>query len=180
MKRRWQLGKILNVEIWFRLNSLLLSGLLWLVFSVVAYFWLAFSVGQAVLWGGTAVLLHWHSDMAHHLGHAIAARQTGYPMAKMISWYVLMSSVYPKDEPPLHAKIHIRRALGGPAASLLLAVAAGTLLLVLPDKNSLLATLVSFAFWENFVVLFLGAFVPLGFTDGSTLLTWWPRRHEAA
>ena len=178
MNRRWQLGRLLGVEVWFRLNSLLLSGLLWLVFALLARFWLGFSLGQAVWVGGTAVLLHWLSDLGHHLGHAIAAKQVGYPMEKIISWFVLLSSVYPKDEPPLHATIHMRRALGGPVASLLLALVAGALLLILPNDNAGAHAVVSFAFWENFVVLFLGAFVPLGFTDGSTLLTWWPRRHE--
>lgn len=178
MKQRWQLGKIAGVEIWFRLNSLLLSGLLWLIFSIGARFWLNFSLGQAVLGGGTAVLIHWLSDTVHHLGHALAAKRVGYPMQKIISWYLLMSSVYPKDEPPLHATIHIRRALGGPIASLLLALAIGALLLILPKDGSMIHALASFAFWENSVVLFLGAFLPLGFTDGSTLLTWWPRRHE--
>lgn len=178
MKRRWQLGQLMGVEIWFRLNSLLLSGLLWLIFSLAANVWLGFSLGQAIVVGGTAVLIHWLSDTIHHLGHATAARQVGYPMQKIISWYVLMSSVYPQDEPPLHATIHIKRALGGPAASLLLSLAAGALLLLLPKDGAVAHALVSFAFWENLLVFFLGAFVPLGFTDGSTLITWWPRRHE--
>ena len=130
--------------------------------------------------GGTAVLIHWLGDTGHHLGHAFAARQAGHPMEKIISWYVLMSSVYPKNEPPLHANIHIRRALGGPIASVLLAGLAGVLLLVLPQELSVFRALIGFAFWENLLVFGLGAFVPLGFTDGSTLLTWWPRRHEPA
>ncbi|MBW7885798.1 MAG: hypothetical protein H3C34_24840, partial [Caldilineaceae bacterium] len=28
---------------------------------------------------------------------------------------------------------------------------------------------------DNLVVLGLGAFLPLGFTDGSTILNWWGR-----
>ncbi|MEZ4590337.1 MAG: hypothetical protein R3D55_04245 [Chloroflexota bacterium] len=178
MKRRWQLGQLIGVEIWFRLNSLLLSGLLWLLFSLAAYVWLGFSLGQAIFVGGTAVFLHWLGDTLHHLGHALAARQVGYPMQKIISWYVLMSSVYPKDEPPLHATLHIKRALGGPAVSLLLALVAGALLLFVPKDGSVAHALVAFAFWENLLVFFLGAFLPLGFTDGSTIITWWPRRHE--
>ncbi|WP_420631488.1 hypothetical protein [Candidatus Leptofilum sp.] len=178
MKKRWHLGNIAGIEIWFRLNSLLLSGLLWLIFSGAAVLWLNFSLVEAIIVGGTAVLLHWISDLCHHLGHAAAARHAGYPMEKIMSWYVLMSSVYPKNEPPLHANIHIWRALGGPIASLLLAIIAGILLVLIPSERTIASALASFAFWENFVVLFLGAFVPLGFTDGSTILTWWPRRHE--
>lgn len=178
MKKRWQIGKLAGVEIWIRLNSLLLSGLLWFIFSLTAVFWLNFPFDEAIFVGGTAVLLHWLSEIGHHLGHATAAQRVGYPMQKIISWYLLMTSVYPKDEPPLHAKIHIWRALGGPIASLLIATLAGGVLLLFPSGRSLATVLASFVFWENFVVLFLGAFLPLGFTDGSTLLTWWPRRHE--
>ena len=78
----------------------------------------------------------------------------------------------------LPATVHIRRALGGPAASLLVAAFSGALLLILPPGDAVLRLLVAFLFWENLLVFFLGAFVPLGFTDGSTLLYWWPRRHE--
>jgi hypothetical protein len=178
VKKRWQLGQLLGVEIWIRLNSLLLSGLLWLLLSFTAVFWLEYSLWQAVATGFTAVLLHWLGDLWHHLGHAWAARRVGYPMRSIISWYILLSSVYPKDEPALHATIHMRRALGGPAASLLLTIISGVLLLFLPVQGSMAYVLTAFVFWENLLVYFLGAFLPLGFTDGSTLLTWWPRRHD--
>lgn len=178
MKKRWQLGKIAGLELWIRLNSMLLSGLLWVFFTVTAVYWLKFSIGEAIFVGGTAVVLHWLSELFHHLGHALAARRVGYPMQKLISWYLLMTSVYPKDEPSLHANIHIWRALGGPIASLIASILTGTLLVLLPSERSILSVLVTFTFWENFVVFFLGAFLPLGFTDGSTLLTWWPRRNE--
>jgi hypothetical protein len=31
---------------------------------------------------------------------------------------------------------------------------------------------------ENLLLYGLGAFLPLGFTDGSTLLEWWPKRGQ--
>lgn len=176
--KRWRLGQIQGISIWFTLNSLLLSGLLWLIFSAAGVLWFDFSLGQAVVVGLTAVLLHWLSDLWHHLGHGWVAGRLGYPMQSVISWLVLFSSRYPQDEPPLHATIHIKRALGGPAASLLITLLAGLLLLVGPSQGSASYVLIAFIFWENLLVLFLGAFLPLGFTDGSTLLTWWPRRHE--
>lgn len=176
--KRWQLGKILGVEIWFTQSSLLLSGLLWLLFSVATAVWLDLSWGLTVVVGGTAVLLHWLGELIHQLGHAWVARRVGYPMRKLVSWLVLFGSSYPKDEPPLHATIHIRRALGGPAISLAITLLAGLLLLSLPTNGSPAYLLTAFIFWENLLVYFLGAFVPLGFTDGSTLITWWPRRHE--
>ena len=181
MKKRWQLGTILGVAVWFTASSLLLSGLLWLLFSAVALLWFELSVGMAVVVGLTAVLLHWLGDLLHHLGHAWAARRVGYPMRRIVSWMVLFTSVYPKDEPPLPAVTHIRRALGGPAASLFISVGSGVLLLALSGNDSPppLSLLTTFFFWENLLVFFLGAFMPLGFTDGSTLLYWWPRRHDA-
>lgn len=177
MKKRWQLGTILGVQVWFKASSLLLSGVLWLVFSAAGVLFFELSLSVAVAVGFTAVLLHWLSDLVHHLGHAWVARRVGYPMRRIISWTVLCTSVYPKDEPPLPASIHIRRALGGPAASLFLTLIGGILLLTLPKTNTLFL-LSAFFFWENLLVFFLGAFLPLGFTDGSTLLHWWPRRHE--
>lgn len=176
--RRWQLGKVLGVEIWFTQSSLLLSGLLWVLLSVATAVWRHQPWGMAVVLGGTAVLLHWLGELIHQLGHAWVARRVGYPMRKLVSWLVLFGSLYPKDEPPLHATLHIRRALGGPAISLIITLLAGLLLLIFPTKGSPGYLLLAFVFWENLLVFFLGAFLPLGFTDGSTLLTWWPRRHD--
>ncbi len=175
---RWQLGKVLGVEVWFTQSSLLLSGLLWLLLGVGAAVWLKLTWGMAVVVGGTAVILHWLGELLHQLGHAWVARRVGYPMRKLVSWLVLFGSSYPKDEPPLHATVHIRRALGGPAVSLAITLIAGLLLLMLPANRSPGTLLTGFVFWENLLVFFLGAFLPLGFTDGSTLLTWWPRRHD--
>lgn len=121
MKKRWRLGTIFGVEVWLTFGSILLSGVLWLIFAAVGLLWL---------------------------------------------------------EPTLHANIHIQRALGGPAVSLFVTLLSGLLLLSMPDSNELLYILIAFIFWENLLVFFLGALLPLGFTDGSTLLHWWPRRHE--
>lgn len=176
--KRWQLGKVMGVEIWFAQSSLLLSGLLWLLFAGAAAVFLEITLGMAVVMAGTAVLLHWLGDLFHQLGHAWVARRVGYPMRKLVSWLVLFGSRYPQDEPPLPASIHIRRALGGPVVSLAITLVTGLLLLSLPANGSPITHLTAFVFWENLLVFFLGAFVPLGFTDGSTLLTWWPRRHE--
>ena len=175
--KRWQVGQLLGVEIWFTQNSLLLSGLLWLILSGAAAVWLNLTVGTAVLVGFTAVCLHWLGELTHQMGHAWVARRVGYPMQCIVSWTVLMASRYPKDEPPLRATIHIQRALGGPAMSLLVAGLSGLILLLIPVSPPL-SSLIFFVFAENLLVFCLGAFLPLGFTDGSTLLEWWPRRHE--
>ncbi len=178
MKKRWLLGTVFEIEIWFTLSSLLLSGVLWLLFITIAVIWLKLSFGTAIVAGFTAVILHWLGDLLHHLGHGWAAQRVGYPMQKVVSWMILFSSRYPKDEPPLQAKIHIRRALGGPTASLFITLISGLFLLFISPDSPVLYALVVFVFAENLLVFFLGAFLPLGFTDGSTLLYWWPRRNE--
>jgi len=178
MNKRWLLGTVFGIEIWFTLRSLLLSGVLWLLFIAVAVVWLELPAGAAIVAGFTAVCLHWLGDLLHHFGHAWAARRVGYPMKKVVSWMILFSSRYPKDEPPLHAKIHIRRALGGPAMSLLITLLSGLLLLLISPGSRVFYFLTIFVFAENLLVFFLGAFLPVGFTDGSTLLAWWPRRND--
>ena len=122
--------------------------------------------------------VHWAAEIWHQGGHALAARRTGYPMTGLRFWTILSASVYPADEPPLPARIHIRRALGGPLASALLTLALGLLWRTVPPTRHRLHALARFAFWENLIVFTLGALVPLGFNDGSSLRHWWPRRDE--
>ena len=99
----------------------------------------------------------------------LAARSTGYPMTGLRFWTVLSASVYPADEPALPARVHLRRALGGPLASALLTVALGLLWRATPPAQHRRHALARFAFWENLLVFTLGALLPLGFTDGSTI-----------
>ncbi|MFQ5436102.1 MAG: hypothetical protein ACE5FD_14615, partial [Anaerolineae bacterium] len=90
-------------------------------------------------------------------------------------------AMYPivmRDEPELPAHIHLRRALGGPAASALLTLLAGLLALALRGAPGLRWPLAAFLFLDNLLVFTLGAFLPLGFTDGSTLLHYWPQRND--
>jgi hypothetical protein len=91
-------------------------------------------------------------------------------------WWMLGSSVYPADEPQLEAGLHIRRALGGPSASALLTVVALVLWLLLRAVTPEWSWVGLVFFVDNLVFYTLGSFLPLGFTDGSTLLRWLPRR----
>jgi hypothetical protein len=86
------------------------------------------------------------------------------------------TALYPPDEPPLPADIHIRRALAGPAGSLLVTLVAGVAAYLLRSVGGTLWYVGVFLFLDNLVVLTLGALLPLGFTDGSTLLHWWGKR----
>ncbi len=123
-----------------------------------------------------ATAIHWFSEFWHHFGHWVAGKAAGYPMNGLLLVYVLAVGRYPQDEPPLPARTHIQRALGGPLASLLLTLAAGALAGRLWPGGGAGAYVAAFAFLDNLLVFTLGALLPLGFTDGSTLLYWWPRR----
>jgi hypothetical protein len=125
--------------------------------------------GRAVRVGLVTSAVHWASECWHQGGHALAARSTGYPMTGLRFWTVLSASVYPADEPALPARVHLRRALGGPLASALLTVALGLLWRATPPAQHRRHALARFAFWENLLVFTLGALLPLGFTDGSTI-----------
>lgn len=65
---------------------------------------------------------HALAQFVHQLGHALAARATGYPMTGMRYEWGFAYSEYPSDEPPLPANVHIQRSLGGVAGTTLLLV----------------------------------------------------------
>jgi hypothetical protein len=154
------------------------SILLLLLLCVIEIGILHSTIAGAILGSLLAVLLHWVCALVHHLGHAWAARRTGYPMIgiRFGTLGVLATSVYPPDEPALPAKIHIQRALGGPLGSLLFSMVALVIAFVFWTINDALGWAGTFFFLDNLLVFTLGVFVPLGFTDGSTLLQWWNKR----
>jgi hypothetical protein len=170
---------IAGINVQFNQSGLIGTAVLWLVLTLLAWWWLPLSPTQVVLFGVAATFLHWFGEFLHQMGHAAVARRLGYPMQRIRAWYVLAAGLYPKDEPPLPAKIHIRRALGGPAVSLILSILGVVLVGVLRPFAGLPFYLAVFFALENFFVFFIGALLPLGFTDGSTLLYWWPKRGQA-
>lgn len=135
-------------------------------------------ISQAIGGGLIAALLYWFSDIVHHLGHAFVARRTGYPMVgiRLGKYLIFGTSVYPADEEALPAAIHIRRALGGPTGSLLFTLVTGAIALALRPIGGVVWWVALFVCLNNLVTFTLGAFLPLGFTDGSTLLEWWGKR----
>ena len=148
----------------------------WLALSAVGFWLLGFDAWPAVLGGLLGVAIHWLSEFWHQAGHALAARRTGYPMTGLRFWGVLSTSLWPASEPALPGRIHIRRALGGPLASLALGALALAVALLLGQPVGLVWWLAVLAAGDNLLLLGLGAFLPLGFTDGSTILRWWRRR----
>lgn len=101
-------------------SAVLASVALWVLLYAAATRLPRLPAKQAAPASLAAVLLHWASVLAHHAGHATASRTTGFTMSGVRLWGLLGSSLYPADEPPLPTAIHVRRALGGPVASLAL------------------------------------------------------------
>jgi hypothetical protein len=178
MRKKFPIVHIGELSITGTLLAVICSALLWGLFAGLAVFVWGLAPLPGLLGGLIALLLHWFSSVLHQGGHAVAARRTGYPMREIRLLHLLSTSIYPRDEPDLPAEIHIRRALGGPTASLLASLV-GFGLVWLVQSHELAYLLALFFAFENLLVFGLGAFIPLGFTDGSTLLEWWPQRGKS-
>jgi hypothetical protein len=165
-----RLGQAAGLEFRAERSALGASLLLWGVLSVVAARRLGLRPGKAAAYGLVATGGHWASAIGHHLGHAVAAQSTGFPMSGVRLQSLFGSSLYPPDEQIFSAATHRLRALGGPAASLLLSLASGGAALALRRRGGLPLRLAQFLFVDNLFAFTIGALLPLGFTDGSTLL----------
>lgn len=126
---------------------------------------------EALIGALVGVVLYWALVTAHHLGHAWAAARTGYPMTgiEFGRLGLLARSIYPDDEPKLPPRVHIRRALGGPIASGLLAVISLALVVLTFEQNRLLDFLLIQALVYN-LILSVGALAPFPGLDGGTIL----------
>jgi len=174
MARVYDLGRVAGLRLDAMPSAIVGSALLWVLLSGCGVL-LGVPVAAALVGGLIAVLLHWSSEIVHHLGHAWAARKTGHPMTGIRFWWVLGMSRYPPDEGTLPARVHIRRALGGPTASLFVTLLAAVVAVVARPFGGAISLVALFFLLDNLLVFSLGAFLPLGFTDGSTLLYWWGR-----
>lgn len=164
------LGRLAGLRLSAEPSALFGALGLWTLLTMLGAVIIPLPIGVAILGGLLGAIAHFLSELLHQLGHAWAARRTGYPMTGVRYWFLLGTSIYPADEPALPGRIHIRRALGGPIVSVLIGLVAAALTLLL---NGLAGWLLLFIAIENLLVFGLGAFLPLGFTDGSTILQWW-------
>ena len=141
---------------------------------MVGVWLLELQLAPAILGGLVAALFYWVADIAHHLGHAYAARRTGYPMIGMrLGKYLIFgTSLYPEDEVPLPGKTHISRALGGPIGSLVFALVTGVIALFFYPIGGTVRWISLFVPFISIFMFTIGPFLPLGFTDGSTILNW--------
>lgn len=172
----FRLGRMAGLELSARPSVISWSVAVWVVLAALVAALLKMPVGTALVMGLAGLILHWFSELAHQFGHAVAARRAGYPMTGIRFWGVLSTALYPEDEPALPAEIHIRRALGGPIASLGLTFIAWALMVAARSNGGPVWWLTIFFFAENLLVFTLQAFIPLGFNDGSTLWHWLRRR----
>ena len=176
MKSEFKLTRLAGLNLTAKPSAIIGSLALWIVLSGVALALIKLSIGEAILSGLIATVLHWLSETWHQFGHMQAARRTGFPMTGIRYWGVLSTSVYPADEPPLPASVHIRRALGGAPVSIGLGILLGLVALALQNSAGPVKWIALFAALENLLIFGLGAFLPLGFTDGSTLLHYGRKR----
>ena len=176
MSRIYPLGKIAGLKLSARQSVIPTFLLLWAVLAAISIWILRLPALGVILGSLVASVLHFLSEFWHQLGHATAARMTGYPMSGVLFWGPLSTSLYPPKERKLSAAIHIRRALGGPTASFLLVLAAGILILLFQSIGGTVFWVAVFFFLDNLFVFTLGNFLPLGFNDGSTLLYWSKQR----
>lgn len=174
--RKYSLGTIWGLKLTADSSAIISYLVLWIVLAVIGRAWLNLTVADVIVGGLVAAFLHFVIALLHSLGHAIAARSTGYPMTGIHMWSLLDRTLYPRDEPPLPADTHIRRALGGPVMSITVAFVLSILAVLIAPIGGLTWYLVLFAMLDSLLVFGLGSFLPLGFTDGSTLLYWLPRR----
>ena len=163
------LGKFLGLQIGILPLAYVGTFILWVGFFSIAFYGIDIPFGESLLMGFIAMLLHWVFELIHSLGHAYAAKQTGYPMTGILFGTLAIFALtrYPKGEPALTPSIHIRRALGGPIINGLLSIIFYLLLPLWPGNWYWLGL---FALLENVFVYTLQVFLPLGFNDGSTIL----------
>jgi hypothetical protein len=181
LTKNYMIGSLFGLKISFIGNVVPCMLFLWAVLSAVAYFLLDIPPALAILGGLLGTVAHALLELFHQFGHASAARKTGYPMKGVRYWMLLAGSIYPKDEPELPAKTHIRRALGGPIWSTLL-----TLVLIVPvvitfNEGGDVKWLFLWVLLDNIAVFNLGVWIPLESvgieTDASTILRYWPQRN---
>jgi hypothetical protein len=150
--------------------------LLWSILSWVGWRTLHLSLWEALQLGLLATIAHWMLDVIHQLGHAWAANRTGYPMTGIRFWWLLSACLYPSNEPELPVRVHAQRALGGPTLSFVVLILAGVWTWWVWPPQGVGGWLAMFVLVDSLLTFTLGALLPLGFTDGSTLLRLWKKQ----
>ncbi|MCA0454662.1 MAG: hypothetical protein LCI00_11885 [Chloroflexi bacterium] len=170
--RTYRLGKVLGMTVTVDTTAVISGFVLWAVLAVLGKQFLALTGPDVVVGGGLLVMLHYGLGFIHQLGHALAAAQTRHEMTGFHYWLLITRSIYPYDERPLSAKVHIQRAKGGPIASGILSGILGLLSLLLIPVGGLTLMIVGFLFLDNLLIYTVGALLPIPGTDGGTIKFW--------
>jgi Zn-dependent protease len=126
------------------------------------------ATGAAWALGLLSALLLFASIVAHEYGHAIVARRRGIEVEEIDLW--LLGGVARMSGRPRRAQDELAYALAGPAVTLIVAVAFGLLLLVLPaDAAPALRALAEYQLIVNTGVLVLNL-LPAFPLDGGRVL----------
>jgi hypothetical protein len=176
MDKTFSFGNVGGLQVFAKGSAFVGMAILDVLFTIIGVTLLNLSFIEALIGAVLATSLHFLGEYLHQQGHALGAKRSGHPMTGMMFWWVLARSLYPRDEPELPANVHIQRAIAGPLFSAAITVIAFVIAFALSSTGGLAYYLASFFALDNLLVFTLGALLPLGFTDGSTLLYWLPRR----
>lgn len=97
-EKSYSLGQIAGLKLSAGASTMPAFILLWVVLAVLAYWLIRLPLAMSILAGGICTLLHYLSGTWHQLGHAWAARRSGYPMNGIYFWGVLSTSLYPAGD----------------------------------------------------------------------------------
>lgn len=181
--RSIELGTYFNLRLTMTPLALLSHGVVALLAAWGGMAVLPLSIGPALLAGILIADMFFVCELAHQLGHAVAARRTGYPMTG-IHWYSFFAaSRYPKDEPELPPLWHIRRALGGFWVNMLIGAVLMPFAYYFWQSGGVLAWVLAVSAVYNFFIIGLGALLPIDipgvFTiDGGTIWHYWQKMKE--
>ena len=153
-------------------------GVSWGVAGLISFALFDLKPLPSVLSGLGISFGHWLSLFVHHIGHAIAAQRTGHPMVGVRLWWWLATSLYPRGEPSLPSEVHLQRAFGGPVASTAFAFIMAFLAFPLYAAGHWAGVLFAITSLNSFFIFAVGSLIPLGFNDGSTILTWLEKRRQ--
>lgn len=173
MSAKFELGNYFGLRFTASRNVLYGIAIIWVAATAFALVALRLALTEAILGGLACAVGHELLVILHQLGHAYAARRTGYPMKGVHFWWVLSRSMYSSSEGDLPGSVHIRRALGGPALSAAASIVLAVIASAFRPWDQTPGWIAAFLFLDCFLTFTVGAFLPLGFTDGSTLLRWW-------
>ncbi len=176
------LFKIIGIEFRATWTAFITWDGLAIIATIAGVALLDFSIGEAIIFGVGAAVIHTAGEILHQIGHGIAAQRVGKPMQAVILWGPLGTSLYPEDE-VVEPQQHIQRALGGPIFSFGIFLLSGGLLLMVGGGAGVVTALLAFWAVESLAIFTLGALTPVQtFTglplesDGDTILKWY--RHQ--